>query len=319
MKFALACAWLALAAVSPAAEPSPARLRGTFVQLGAENGAWSREKWEEQFERFRALGLERVYVQWSVAGETAYYPSRRFRPVATAPVPTILDLADRAGMRVHLGLSHDPDYWERIGREAELVEVYLRRLTARSTDVARELAPTLVGRPSFAGWYVAEEIDDSSWLSPGRRDLLVRYLQDVSSSLASILPAPLAVSGFSNARVDPEGLERFWSDLIAAAPVDVLFQDGVGAGKLDLEEAPLYLEAVRRAVEGRGREMGTVVELFRQVGGPPLDGGPFRATAADPARVRRQLEIARGAIGAIGFTVPDYLPTDSPFFARPVR
>lgn len=303
---ALALVFLAAAAAGAAA-PAP-RLRGTFLQLSSDHGQWTRERWEALFADLVALRLDRVYVQWSVLGETAFHPSRSFRTVPRPPLPVVLELAERAGMKVHVGLAHDPAYWEKIKRDPDLLEVYLRRLHLRSTTVAVELAPLLRGRAVFGGWYVTEEIDDASWLDPVRRRLLERYLHDLAGALREIHPAPVAVSGFANAQSAPETLERFWGDLLAAAPVDaVLFQDGIGAGKLDLEDAPMYLAAVERAVEGRGREMSTVVELFRQVGGPPLDAGPFRAVAADPERVRRQLEIVRGTGGAIAFTVPDYM------------
>ena len=86
----------------------------------------------------------------------------------------------------------------------------------------------------------------------------------------------------------------------------MLFQDGVGALKMDLTGLPLYLRAMERATEGAGRRLAVVVELFEQTGGAPLDAGPFAAVPAPPARVQRQLELAAGH-PAVAFTVPDYM------------
>jgi hypothetical protein len=297
--------------------PARPRLDGTFLQLTEAQGAWTRGQWESLFADLRGLGLKRVVVQWTLHDDTAFYPSAARRPVAQPPLPVLLELADRHGMEVVLGLASDSRYWERIARDAKLVEVYLRRLRLRSEAVARELAPLARAHASFAGWYVTEEIDDGSWLEAGRRALLTAYLGELAAALKTLTPGKaVAVSGFSNARCDPEALESFWRSLLAAAPIDeVLFQDGVGALKMDLSGLPLYLGAMERAVGTSGRRLGVVVELFEQTGGAPLDAGPFTAVPAPPARVQRQLELAAGR-PTIAFTVPDYMRDGDPRAAR---
>jgi hypothetical protein len=115
----------------------------------------------------------------------------------------------------------------------------------------------------------------------------------------------VAISGFANGRTDPRAFGDFWRHLLAAAGIDVVFfQDGVGAGKLSLAEVPLYLTALRQAVQSQSRTLQVVVELFRQV-----SERPFRAQAASWDRVGRQLEIA-GCFspgGILAFSVPEYL------------
>jgi hypothetical protein len=308
---AVLVAWAAAAT----AQPSQPRMQGTFLQLTEAHGRWTRAEWEALFADLRALGLRRLVVQWSLHDETAFYPSALHGSVSQPPLPLLLELADRDRLEVVVGLASDSRYWERIARDEGLVEVYLRRLRLRSESVARELAPLVRGHASFAGWYVTEEIDDGSWLEPPRRALLAEYLRELTASLKHVTPgAAVAVSGFSNARCDPEALQAFWRALLEKAPLDVvLFQDGVGAGKMDLTHLPLYLGAMERAVEGSGRSLGVVVELFEQVGGAPLDAGAFRAVPAPAARVQRQLALAagRGRAGVIAFTVPDYMRAEA--------
>jgi uncharacterized protein DUF4434 len=305
---------LALAGVAPAAA-AEARLQGTFLQLTAAHGRWARPQWESLFADLKALGLRRLVVQWTVHDDTAFYPSAVHRSVPSPPLPLLLELADRDRVEVVLGLASDSRWWEAIARDARLVEVYLRRLRLRSEGVARELAPLVRGHASFAGWYLPEEVDDVTWLGPERRHLLAGHLRDLAASLKRATPgATVTVSSFSGAHCDPEALESFWKALLAEAPLDVvLFQDGVGALKMDLVHLPLYLSAMQRAVEGSGRSLGVVVELFEQVGGPPLDHGPFKAVPAPAARVMQQLVLAagRGRAGAIAFAVPDYMRADS--------
>jgi hypothetical protein len=314
----LAAALVLAAAPARAADPP---LQGTFLQLTQSHGTWTRAQWEALFADLRTLRMRRIVVQWSLHDGTAFYPSQRHRAVERPPLPLLLELADRDQMQVVIGLAADSGYWTSITRDADRVEVYLRRLRLRSEGVAAELAPLARAHASFAGWYVTEEVDDVNWLEPARRALLAGYLRDLTAKLKALTPgAPVAVSAFSNARCDPEALEAFWKALLAAAPVDaVLFQDSVGALKLTLGHLPLYLDTMQRAVEGSGRRLGVVVELFEQVGGEPLDRGPFKAVPAAPERVQKQLALVagRGAAGTLAFTVPDYMrPELGPQAAR---
>ena len=285
-------------------------LDGTFVQLSEAHGGWTTAQWEDLFRDFRRLRLTRVVVQWSLAGDTAFYESPTPRKVQNPPLDTILRLAGDARMSVRVGLAHDPAFWESIGRDPALVEAYLRHLRARSLSVARELAPRLAGSAAFDGWYLPEEIDDRSWLEPQRRGILAAHLRESADALHALTPGrTVAVSGYSRAYCDPVALAGLWNDLLGAAPLDlVLFQDGIGALNLDLDDLPSYLEALKRAVGERKRELAVVVEVFRQTGGPPLDEGAFRAEAAPFDRVRRQLAAAGSDVaGRYAFSVPDYM------------
>jgi hypothetical protein len=305
--------WLGLSIAAPSlARPAdvPPLLDGTFIQLTEGHGGWTTAQWEDLFRELRRLRLTRVVVQWSLAGDLAFYESAAHRKVANPPLETILRLAEESHMTVLVGLAHDPEYWGRIAREPAIVEAYLRRLRSRSLSVARELAPRLGRSAAFSGWYLSEEIDDLNWLEPRRRAILAAHLKEEAQGLRELAPAgTIAVSGYSRANCDPTALAGLWKDLLADSPLDlVLFQDGIGALNLDLEHWPLYLEALRGAVRERGKELGVVVEVFQQTGGPPLDEGTFRAEAAPLDRVRRQLATAGLHVaGRYAFSVPDYM------------
>jgi hypothetical protein len=288
----------------------PPLLDGTFIQLSEGQGGWTTAQWEDLFGELRRLRLTRVVVQWSLAGDLAFYESAAYRGVPNPPLETILRLADESRMTVLVGLAHDPAFWERIAREPAVVEAYLRRLRSRSLSVARELVPRLGRSTSFGGWYLSEEIDDLNWLEPRRRAILAAHLKEQAQALHELTPAvTIAVSGYSRANCDPTALAGLWKDLLADSSLDlVLFQDGIGALNLDLDHLPGYLEALKGAVRERGKELAVVVEVFRQTGGPPLDEGAFRAEAAPLDRVRRQLAIAGLHVaGRYAFSVPDYM------------
>jgi hypothetical protein len=290
---------------------SPDQLDGTFIQLWNKHGDWSASQWEELFQSFERMGLSKLVVQWTLHDETAYYDSSTYESVAHPPLELILEMADRHGMSVFLGLAQDSAFWMKIGRDPRLVEVSLQRLRLNSQSVARELAPLVRKHASFAGWYLSEEIDDSSWLEPERRGVLKKHLAEMAEFLHNLSPAiPVAISGFSKANCDPVALEGFWKDILREAPIDlVLFQDGIGAFHLELPYLAPYLAAMHRAVESEGRGLIVIVEVFQQVDDDPLNREPFRAEPASMDRILRQLKIAApySQAGMFAFSVPDYM------------
>ena len=134
-----------------AAEPAPARIQGTFIQLTSQHGAWKPENWADLFGQFRQMGLSQVIVQWTLYDETAFFAGTRHRAVGAPPLETILRLADEHRLDVLVGLAHDPGFWLKIRRDPILVEVYLRRLRLRSVAVAAELAPLVPASPLVSG------------------------------------------------------------------------------------------------------------------------------------------------------------------------
>jgi hypothetical protein len=283
-----------------------ARLQGTFLQLTAAHGDWQPADWARLFEYFKELRLSQLVIQWTVYDDLAFFPTTAGRQVPRPSLSTIMQLADAAGLQIWVGLSHDPEFWDKIRRDPKLVEVYFRRVRLRDEAIARELAPQLQPHPSFRGWYITEEVDDVNWQEAPAREVLFAFLRDLSAFLHTLTPgATVALSGFTNARVDPETLGRFWKELLGSAPIDrVLFQDGIGAEKLKLDELPLYLGALAQASKARSRQLQVVVELFRQA-----SAKPFRAQPASWERVARQLKIAAcyAPDGIMAFSVPEYM------------
>ena len=149
-------------------------------------------------------------------------------------------------------------------------------------------------------------MDDVNWQEAPAREVLFNFLRDLSAFLHTLTPkATVALSGFTNARLDPKTFGLFWKELLGAAAIDrVLFQDGIGAEKLKLDELPLYLEALAQTSKAQSRQLQVVVELFHQ-----MSTKPFRAQPASWERVLRQLEIAArySSAGTMAFSVPEYM------------
>lgn len=302
----------AIAARAETGKSAPLRLGGTYLQLTTAHLEWREQDWAELFQHFEALGLSQLIVQWSVYEDRHFYTrSGAARQNDVLPIEAILNLADRAGMRVWLGLAFEEAYWREIAGKPEAVKPYLQKLAERSAAIAAELVPLVRRHASFAGWYIPHEIDDVSWRDPERRELLYDFVADLGDRLQAQMPdAAVAVSGFSNGAMDPIAFRVFWETLLRRAPsVDtVLFQDGIGARKLDFYELPLYTEAIRDAAVAADRKVVAIVEVFDQVAGPPLNDQAFQAVPAPLKRIIRQLELAQGyAPTAVAFSVPEYL------------
>lgn len=287
------------------------RLNGTFIQLLSQHGSWTPAQWNQLFEWLQSAGIDHLVVQWTVFDDSAFYPSSTWKPVQNAPLETILTLADSHEMRVLVGLVEDSSYWSSIERDSASVSSYLEDLRGRSITAARELTPILRRYRCAEGWYVPGEIDDVNWRSPESRALLLDHLGRLALDLRGLNPGMrIAISGFSQAQSSPDGFREFWDELFQRTTIDmVLFQDGVGAHKLDLREVPIYLDALEKAAKKNGRTVDPVVELFEQVAGPPIDNDVFRAVPAPLDRIRSQIEIAGrySPEEIIGFSVPEYM------------
>jgi hypothetical protein len=287
------------------------RISGTFLQLLNSHQDWSAEDWRRLFDEFSAMQVSRIVVQWSVSDDLAFFASKSFQHGPNPPLETILGLADARGMKVHVGLWHDPAYWRNAAAPPPAVEVYLRRTRLRATAIAEELAPSMAGHPSFEGWYISEEIDDTNWVEPAKRKILKEHIESLSAALHRAVPkTSVSLSCFSNARMDPASLETFWKSMLAGCSVDrLMFQDGIGAHKLELEYLGPYLSAIKRAATASERELSVIVEVFDQTGGPGLDDGVFKAVPAPLARIEKQITLAADFAGAdiVAFSVPEYM------------
>jgi hypothetical protein len=253
-------------------------------------------------------------LQWTLADDQAFFASRRFRNPSRPLVPFLLDAAHRRGMRVRVGLAYAPRFWTLAGKEPLEMSAALRPARIASEAAALELAPVTGRHPAFDGWYLSEEIDDKTWSTPECRRALVEHLKKVSATLRSLTPAAsLAVSSFTNAFLSPRLYGEFVAGILAEAGIDTLyFQDGVGAGKLSVSEAPEYFAEVQRALAARSRRLKIVVELFEQ---KPAGSG-FDTRPAPWARVAEQIRVASpySSGGLAAFSVSDYM-LESPLLA----
>jgi hypothetical protein len=287
----------------PQAEAACQGIKGTFLQLTDAQITRPAAEWRQLFDELRKIGVSTIFLQWTVVDRKPLFQTARNETTADASLASILDLAARSGIRVWFGLNLDSSYWEQIKQPADTLKPYFRRRLQDLAGFLDDLNATTAGAP-FAGWYIPDEIDDRTWLDPAKRALLKNYLAETVALLKARRPgSKVAISGFSNSFADPDLLASFWTDIIRASGIDLLlFQDGVGEGKVALENVELYYAALDRALRGVGAQLGAVVELFSLM----PDG---RRLPAMVGRIRQQIAVANRltSFPVVAFSVPDYM------------
>jgi hypothetical protein len=285
------------------AEAACAGLRGTFLQLTNAQLARPTAEWRQLFEEFRNIGINTLFLQWTVVDREPLFQTARHDVGSGTTLASILNIAGRSGVRVWFGLAFDSNYWEEIKQSPEMLRPYFRRRVQELAGFLDDLNTTTAGAP-FAGWYIPDEIDDRTWLDPSKRAVLKKYLAQTVALLKARRPgSKVAISGFSNSFADPDLLASFWADVIGASGIGLLlFQDGVGEGKVALENIGLYYGALDRAVRSAGAQLGAVVELFT------LTPDGHRLPAAI-GRIREQIATANRltSFPVVAFSIPDYM------------
>lgn len=262
---------------------SGTRVGGTFLQFWNFHKDWDAERWRTLFGYLAELRVREVVIQWSRYDGIDY----------SAVTGRVLEEAGRLGMGVWVGLAHESNWWRALEERAS--DALLRKTAEGHLALAAELEALVRGQRAFRGWYLPEEIDDVHWQGLGA-SLLREHVKGLRRRLR-----PLAMSGFSNGRLAPAELGRFWRQVAGGGLERVLFQDGIGAGKLTLENWPGYLQALGRSL---GRRLTVVVECFEAAPG----GSGFQARPAGIERIARQVELAgRNSKNApVVFSLPEY-------------
>jgi sugar phosphate isomerase/epimerase len=298
-----AAAGCAAAPVVPRRCPQGA-FDGSFIQLSDRERAHDGAAWERELAVLRSVGVELVILQFS--GDELGPHDRDGR----APVRALLEASGALGMPVLLGLHFVPD-WPAV----PLAQGWL----PPPLPDADELLGLCAAHPHCLGVYIPQELDDYNFGGAQGRALARDFLRRTSAALRARLPGKLvAIAPYFAGHQDPAAHARFWREVLADRPVDIfMLQDGVGTGRATAAEAARYLEALAPVVAEAGARLWSVVELFQQLHGPPIDGRAFRAKAAQYPEVRERLRAERPHVERIvAFSVLDYMNPDRGLAAR---
>lgn len=293
------------------------RLTGTFIQPLAAHATWTASDWSALMSELHAVGVETLYLQWTQLDQFNIFEEGSRVDLSDPIIVRILEAAEEYNIRLWLGLVFDPNYWSRIAEEASLVEVYLRRHRVSNYELVTRLHESVADSPSFGGWYITEEIDDLTWQDVTKRNLLFQHLAATVADIRTITPeTPIAISGFTGARMDPAALADFWFDLLDTSGINIMMmQDGFGVhqGAIPPDSLALYMQSVKHAAEAAGARFDTIVEVFTQISGPPINNEAYGFVPAEFSRIPEQLALAKQySTNRIAFSMPEYMSSGGP-------
>jgi hypothetical protein len=275
-------------------------IRGTFIQyqdwmMKMDAGAWGRE-----LDAMRRAGIDLVVIQWLRMNDSRFIPSD---PAAVDPTRIILEYADTHGMRVFIGLAYADLWWTRLRDQR-----YLTRAAVTSIRVAGEAWARYGKHPSFAGWYLPQELRDANY-PPQIVDALRNFLKGLGDRCRDLSGGKrVAISPSMSGLIAPEMFGRIYTSLLRGSGIDiVIFQDGVGARGwgADLEQRIVpYFGAMRAACRTARVTLWSDIEIFHHA------GKPSKSEPASIDRIKRQ--IAAESPFVSGFVMFDFFHYMSP-------
>lgn len=230
-----------------------------FYQPLNVDAGLSQAQWQRIWQDTTRQGVQTVIVQWTAYGDSDFGG-------ADGWLASSLKQAHAQGLKLVLGLSMDPAYYQRIDElDSPGLGAYWQAQLGRS--LAQQQTLRKDWKLPVSGWYLPLELDDLHFLAVDRRQTLQRQLSD----FASKLDAPLHVSAFTAGKLAPQ-VNGQWLGGLASTGIQVWWQDGAGTGRLPPLVRNSYASALPCTV-------GIVREAFRQVS---AEGQPFRAEPAAP-------------------------------------
>ncbi len=276
------------------------QFHGSFIQINSSQFHYTAVDWTRELELLRSVSADTVVIQFT--GD----PGGAFdnRKADDRPVSALLNAASLLNMQVFLGLHHDPRWpHEAVASEGLPPPLDQSEVTDYLVSICRIHA-------SCAGWYLPQEVDDQTWSSPQATIKLREFLRNARQTLARLDPGrPVAIAPYFTGKLEPAAHAQWWSTVLPSTGINiVMLQDGVGTRRASSREAADYLRDFRRVAEREHVRLWSVIELFSQVHGYPVDHEPFAAVPATYAQVRRSLlEEAPIVERMIAFTILDYM------------
>lgn len=270
----------------------------SFVQIHVDHLTFDATSWQRELAVLQGVGVRLIVLQFT-GNEDGPYDGR----AGHAPVAALLGAAGQRGMAVVLGLSHDPT-WPSDAAVAAAAPPLGDR------NAARALGALCTRSPACIGWYIPQEIEDQTWTAPARRDALRGYLTRAAQTLHALTPGRLVtIAPFFSGSLDPAAYAAWLRAVVAGTGINVvILQDGVGTGRATPELAGRYLAHLGPALAPLGVRLWSVVELFRQLHGPPRDDQPFEAIPTEPVTLRQSLAVeARLVDRIVAFSILDYM------------
>ncbi|WP_083841574.1 DUF4434 domain-containing protein [Pseudovibrio sp. FO-BEG1] len=216
--------------------------------------------WRSELLSHQRLGINEVVLQWTLWGTDVSQPVKLPMWVEAA-----IRGADESGTKIWFGLRYDPSFIEKLKQNGS---TYLHQRLQETSRLAKALKSQILyvsSEPNkiFAGWYISDEIDGELLLDSNLRKLVTRYTTQTRAILKSILPGPVAISGYTDLKSKPKKLAGHWDKLMSKSSMDILLlQDGLGAKLMEPYSSRSLHNAVSTAFRQQKHTVIPVVEIF---------------------------------------------------------
>ncbi len=233
--------------------------RMSFIQPWDDEYFPNHELWHSEFLIHQRLGIDEIILQWTRWGDDLGEDIK-----LPAWLETAIIAADQSGAQIWFGLHYDPTFIENLKDEGQ---PYLDRRLQQTRELASllkaEISDLEDSDKIFAGWYIPDEIDSELLLDSKHRQLITHYTTQTRIALNEILPGPVAISGYTDLKNNPQKLAFHWHNLMAASSMDILLlQDGLGAKLMEPYSSRRLQRAINSAFHKQSHEVIPVVEIF---------------------------------------------------------
>ncbi len=259
------------------AKSAPARnpvAVGTFIQQYLVKD-WTDAQWMAEYRAMMEVGMRYLVFGNTADGKdrVTWYPTTlegwRLAEGYTDPLDACLRNAEKAGIRVFIGLNFHEDWWRKAASDPEWLYAQMREGNAVASEIHRKYYAKYP--KAFAGWYWVWEVDNMSYQKPEQRTTLAKALDINVRHLKTLKPAlPVMLCPFMNYRLGtPDQYRETWEYVFANTALgkgDIFApQDCVGAGGLTIDRVDAWFAALRKAVDTKpGLRFWVDTETFTQ-------------------------------------------------------
>ncbi|MFM2030019.1 MAG: hypothetical protein RL517_1211 [Pseudomonadota bacterium] len=256
--------------------PSQA-ITAIFFQPQASDQSTPLEKWTPIFNELHKKGFDTLVVQWAQYGNSENEEKDREWLIQ------VLTKAKNANLKLILGLSADPDVFNKLQQTPATLEMYLQKTYERDQRALLSWTKSSLIDSSI-GWYIPLEVDDREWRAQERRTLLKQFLDREVKQIQLISKNPVYISSFFTGNMTPINYSKLLTDLKIGIPLKIWVQDGGGTKKLSSQERSLYFQELNNC--NANVADGIIFEIFKQT----EQDQTFTAEPLRPAELAKKLK-----------------------------
>lgn len=252
---------------------------GTFIQPYLVNG-WNDKKWQSELSVLKEAGMHYIILQSTAdrvdgGAVMTVYPTKikgfKMYKNYSNVVDACLRNAEKAGIKVFVGLNFDNYWWDWHARDPSWVYARMdegNALAAELYDTYHDKYPD-----AFYGWYWPWEVDNVTFGTRIQQQLLsnalninLRFLKSTGRRL------PFMLSPYMNSMFGyPDDYRDMWVNIFSSTDFEKgdIFcpQDSVGAGGLDIRALGQWFYSLRQAVNTKpGLLFWSDTEIFDSEG-----------------------------------------------------